>query len=149
MSEHEQPGEQLPPTHQPYGQQPPGPSYEQPPYTQPLYGTPPAYGAAAPTPPYGYGVAQVPEHPRANTALILGIVAVAGTFMCLVPMLVGPFAWVTGARVKSEIDAEPGRWRGRGEAQTGMILGIVATAILALSVLVVVGIIAIAVLSTS
>ena len=117
---------------QPY-QQP----YAQPGYPQQGYGQGYAQGYAQPFP-------SAPNHPSANTALVLGIVALGGGFVCGLPILAGPFAWYVGAKVKREIDAEPMRYGGRGEANAGMILGIVATSLLALAVLTIVVVIAIA-----
>ena len=91
----------------------------------PGYG-PPAYGAYGPPPP--------PHHPQATTVLVLGIL---GIVVC---GLVGPFAWTMGNRTVQEIDASGGRWGGRTEANVGRILGIVATALLVLSLVFVVGI---------
>jgi hypothetical protein len=61
---------------------------------------------------------------------------VAGGLACYLPILVAPFAWTRGRRVLSEIDAEPGRWSGRGIAYAGFVMGIVGTCILALLLLV-------------
>lgn len=113
-----------------YGQQPPygQPGYPQPPYGQPGYPQPP-YGQ-----PYAFPGYAKPEHPQANTALIVGIIGLAGglTF-CGVPLLASPFAWVIGQRAKNEIDRDPNRWGGRDHANTGMILGIIGTVLLALA----------------
>lgn len=136
----------------PYGQQPHGQPYGQPygqpsnpygqPYGQPAYGHPswgqPGYGAPAP----GFR----PDHPKSSSALGLGIVALAGGFaLCGLPLVVGPFAWVTGARAVREIDREPQRWGGRGNAAAGMWMGIVSTVLLALGVVAIVAVIAIGV----
>jgi len=151
-------------THQPYGsgpgepdrrpQDPPAPpayptnpyAEAQPPQPGPDQGQ--AYSQGYGQPAYGQGYAQpfpsVPNHPSANTALVLGIVALGGGFVCGLPVLAGPFAWYMGAKVKREIDAEPMRYGGRGEANAGMILGIVATVLLGLAVLVVIAVVAIA-----
>ncbi|MGH3495889.1 MAG: DUF4190 domain-containing protein [Nocardioidaceae bacterium] len=107
----------------PYSQQPgqPGP-YGQPDHTgQPGYPPPPGYG------PQGYlGYPMAPsDHPRAVTALVLGLL---GLLLC---QLVSPFAWVIGKRTVDEIDADPRRYAGRGQAQAGYILGIVGTILLA------------------
>lgn len=112
----------------PYGQAPYGQaSYPQQGYPQPGYGYP-AYG--------GYPGYAKPEHPQANTALILGIIGLAGGFIvCGVPLLVSPFAWVIGQRAKREIDREPDRWGGRDRANTGMVLGIIGTVLLALALI--------------
>jgi len=121
----------------PYGppQEPSGspqyPQYPQhPQYPGPQYA--PQYGA--PQHPYGYGPV-LPDHPSAQTAFVLGLVSLVGGFFCWLPILVGPFAWVVGARAKREIDANPGTYGGRDKANAGMIMGIVATALLALGLL--------------
>ncbi len=91
----------------------------QPPYAQqPAYGPPPGYGHA----PMGYA----PDHPRATTALVLGIL---GVVLC---QIVAPFAWSIGKRTMNEIDDSHGAVGGRGAAQAGYILGIVGTVLLAI-----------------
>lgn len=160
--------ENTPWTHQPYGQaaqQPPvPPAYptppygEQPqqgqqgqPYPQPGYQQPyPQPGYQQPYPQAGYQqpyqpFPSIPNHPSANTALVLGIVALGGGFICGLPILAGPFAWYLGSKVRREIDAEPQRYAGRSEAQAGMILGIIATVLLLLAALAIVAVIAIGV----
>lgn len=97
------------------GHQPP-PAY--PPYGQ---GYPPGY--YPPPAPYA------PDHPKATTVLVLGIL---GVVMCQV---IAPFAWVMGRRTVAEIDASGGALGGRGSAQAGYVLGIVGTVLLGLSVL--------------
>jgi hypothetical protein len=72
----------------------------------------------------------LPPHPRATTAMVLGIVGVAGTLCFLLPVVVSPLAWYFGAVAVRETEREPTRYRRTGEARTGMILGIVGTAIL-------------------
>ena len=79
------------------------------------------------------------DHPDATKALVLGVVALAGGLVCLVPMLVGPYAWLVGQRTLRAIDAEPGRWGGRSQAQAGQVLGVLATLLLGLGLLVLVG----------
>lgn len=95
-----------------------------------------------PLPGYGYGypayVPPPPSHPKATTAMVLGIIAVAGGLACYLPLFVAPFAWVTGARAVREIDASGGALGGRSEANTGKILGIVGSVFLALALLVVI-----------
>ncbi len=117
------------PPNAPYGAPPPGyppPGYAATPpegYWQP----PGAYG------PYGYAaVPQPPKHPSATTAMVLGIVSVAGTFMCYFPAFAGPFAWYLGHKSMREIDASGGQLAGRSEAKAGMILGIIGTVLLVL-----------------
>ena len=114
------PAEQTPPG-QPYGapQQPQQPYGAQPPPQQPYQAAP------------GQGWTVPPKHPQATLVLILGIL---GLVVCQV---LGPFAWIMGNKAVAEIDANPGAYDGRGEAQAGRILGIIATVILILSVLLV------------
>ena len=83
----------------------------------------PSYGGYGPPP---------QNHPRATTVLVLGILGI------LVCGLLGPFAWSMGNGVVREIDASGGRWGGRTEANVGRILGIVATVLLGLSLVVLV-----------
>lgn len=90
------------------------------------------YPYAYPYPyPYGYAPqpARLPAHPHSTTAMVLGIVGVAGFFL-LVPIIVSPLAWYFGAVAEREAEREPTRYRSAGEARTGMILGIIGTAIL-------------------
>lgn len=77
-----------------------------------------------------------PPHPQATTAMVLGIVAAAGFFTLLVPALAGPIAWYLGSAARRDIQREPERWSGSARATTGMVLGIVATALLAILILV-------------
>jgi hypothetical protein len=145
----------TPPTHtsygepptQPYAAQPPAqgqdpyapPSgnYGQDPYAPPTgsYGQPGQYGG------YGAGYAP-PPHPSATTALVLGLVSLIGMFVCLFPILAAPFAWRTGGRVVKEIDAQPGRWSGREQAQAGRIMGIIGTVLLVLGIIAIIGLVA-------
>jgi uncharacterized Tic20 family protein len=78
--------------------------------------------------PPGGPVPYAPEHPRATTALALGILGLA---LCQV---LGPVAWWVGKRTVDEIDASGGRYGGRGAAQVGYVLGIVATVLLGIAV---------------
>ena len=96
---------------QPYGQQP----YGQQPHGQPVYGQP-VYGQVP--------VQYAPEHPKATTALVLGIL---GVVLCQV---IAPFAWSIGKKTMAEIDASNGMVGGRGSAQAGYVLGIVGTILL-------------------
>ena len=135
------PGEQQPGEQPPGGQQPgasrPGeyqPGYweqqaqqqGQPPYPQEPYQQPwqqPGYPQA------GYQTQYPPDHPKATTSLVLGIL---GVVLCQV---VAPFAWVMGKRTLDEIDASQGTVGGRGAAQAGYILGIVGTVLLGLGII--------------
>jgi len=94
---------------------------------------PPGYPQAPGYPPQGYAPMApqqyAPDHPRATTSLVLGIL---GVVLCQV---VAPFAWVIGKRTVNEIDASGGRMGGRGSAQAGYILGIVGTVLLGLGLI--------------
>jgi hypothetical protein len=81
----------------------------------------PPYDPSSPGP-HAHGVQR--EHPRATTALVLGIL---GLVLCQV---LSPFAWVIGGRAVREIDASQGVLGGRGSANAGRILGIVGTVLL-------------------
>ena len=66
--------------------------------------------------------------------MVLGIIGLTG-FMCYVTFLVAPVAWVIGAKAVKEIDANPGAYSGRSEANAGKIMGIVGTVLLILVLL--------------
>ncbi|MEP9363707.1 DUF4190 domain-containing protein [Nocardioides sp. CN2-186] len=74
-------------------------------------------------------------HPRATRALWLGVVGLIGSPLFL-PLFLGPFAWVAGARARREIASDPQRWGGRDLATAGMVVGIVDTVLLAITLLV-------------
>jgi hypothetical protein len=130
----------------PYGQQSGAPQYGQPQYGQPSYGQPqydPQYGQPQYGQQYGgqtpYGqppgyppVGYAPDHPKATTALVLGIL---GVVLC---SLAAPFAWRIGKQTVREIDDSHGQLGGRGAAQAGYVLGIIGTVLLGLYVLVIV-----------
>jgi hypothetical protein len=62
---------------------------------------------------------------------VLGLVSVVGGLsVCGIPLLVSPFAWVTGHRVLNEIRASRGHLSGEASAQAGMVLGIIGTVLL-------------------
>ena len=117
-----------------YGQTPP-PSYGgQPSYGQAPYGAPAAYAGPVGTPDSG-----------ATTAMVLGIIGLAGGFFCGLPIVLSPFALFMGLSAKKRIDAAAGALTGRGNAQAGFILGIIGTVLMILSILVIVIIIVIGV----
>lgn len=136
------PEEQPPAAPPPFGQ----PAYGQPQYGQPPYGQPqPQYGQPYPQQPYPpqpgytspaynqpYSSYSAPDHPKATTALVLGLIGLVGGFMCLLPVLVSPFAWFTGMKARREIRASNGQLGGDGMATAGMVLGIIGTVLLAL-----------------
>ena len=101
----------------PYPQEPYQQPWQQPGYPQPGYPQP------------GYSTQYPPDHPKATTSLVLGIL---GVVLCQV---VAPFAWVMGKRTLDEIDASQGTVGGRGAAQAGYILGIVGTVLLGLGLI--------------
>jgi hypothetical protein len=147
------------------GQQPPQPQFNPqsghpdagPPAPPPPYPSPganPYAGYAAPPPPPGWAPQQpgmppfpvyaVPDLPKATAALVVGIVSVAGMFMCLVPILGAPVAWVLGAQARKQIRNAPQQWGGEGRATAGMVLGIVGTVLLLLVIIAIVVIVVIA-----
>ncbi len=77
----------------------------------------PTYGSYGSDGSYAVGPTQ---HPQALVALITGL---AGVIVCAPVGIVG---LVTGNKARREIDAEPGRYSGRGMAMAGLILGIVS-----------------------
>lgn len=81
-----------------------------------------------------YAAPPRPQVPGATTSLVLGIFSVVGIFVVL-PVLLGPLAWYHGVKAQREIERDPARWSGSGMAQTGMILGIIGTCLLALVLL--------------
>lgn len=88
------------------------------------------------------------QHPGADRAYVLGLLSVVGAVLVL-PTLLGPVAWYLGASVRREIDRDPARWHGRRRAGAGLVLGAVASALLVLGVLVLVGLAAHALLRLS
>lgn len=114
---------------------PPPPSYGgQPGYGQAPYGAQPAYSGAVGAPDSG-----------ATTAMVLGIIGLAGGFFCGLPIVLSPFALFVGLAAKKRIDASAGALTGRGNAQAGFILGIIGTVLLVLSILAIVVVIIIGV----
>jgi hypothetical protein len=167
--------EDLPPTHQRWGAEPdpssqppppppsapqsgapqPGAPYPPPPnpYPQPgsfdQYAAPNPYGGS----PYGAypgGPGTLaPEHPSANTGLVLGIIGLVGLFTCAgLTLVLSPFAWVISGRALRDIDASPGRYSGREKVSAARIMGMIGTALLALGVLAIAALIVLAVAIT-
>jgi hypothetical protein len=71
-----------------------------------------------------------PESSQATTVLVLGII---GIVLC---QILGPFAWVMGNKELEAIDAGRRPPENRGTANAGKILGIIATVLLAVGVVV-------------
>lgn len=134
-----QPGHtQAYPTQPTYGQQSPygqAPQYGQQPYAPPMYGT--GYAQAA------------PMHGSATTALVLGIIGLAGGMVCWLPIFAAPFAWAIGRKSLKEIEASQGRLRGQGEAKAGMVMGIIGTVLLILGIVAIVAVVAIGIAADS
>lgn len=107
---------------------PPEQAYPQQPYAQ----TPPPYQGYQPYAPAPDGrvTFQAPgpavEHPQAVLAFVLGLLSILGL------LILGPFGWYFGRKVIREIDRDPRTFSNRGLAMAGMVLGIVATAFMAL-----------------
>lgn len=74
-----------------------------------------------------------PDHPRATTVFVLGIL---GLVMCQV---CAPIAWLWGSRALAEIDARPDLYGGRSLTNAGMVMGLIGTIILGLMVLFLIG----------
>ncbi|MGZ4446705.1 MAG: DUF4190 domain-containing protein [Nocardioides sp.] len=133
-------------------QQPP-PAYPAPSYPAPPYGAPqapvpgqPAYGQPA----YGYPPqAALPSHPSATTALVLSLVGLVGIALCGgITLVLSPFAWRIGARAVREIDAAPGQYGGRDQANAGRIMGIIGTVLLVVGIVVIIGLLGLVVAGT-
>lgn len=90
----------------------------------------------APAPVWGHPwPAPVPPRPVApgsTAGLVIGIVALAGGLVLLLPLVVAPLAWYLGARAHRRAEREPDAWRQGGPAKTALILGMVGSGILAL-----------------
>jgi hypothetical protein len=82
-----------------------------------------------------------PSSSGASTALVLGIIGLAGNFasccccLGLIPALCAPIAWWTGARELRAIRDGLASPQGEGNARAGMICGIVGTGIIVVYVL--------------
>lgn len=112
-------------------------SYPPPPPSGPP-GTPPG------PPPPGYGMpGPPPNHPQSTTILVLGI---CGLVVC---GLLAPVAWIMGNKAIAEIDASGGAIDGRGTVNAGRICGMIGTALMALGVVLLIGLLAVGVASSS
>ncbi|MGD9961243.1 DUF4190 domain-containing protein [Nocardioides sp.] len=112
-------------------------SYQEPPPPGGGYPPPPPGGNYPPPPPPGGGYGQQPyggmpgqpprNSPLAIVSLVLGIVAIIPCFYSCFVFAIA--ASVTGFIAKGQIDSSSGALRGRGMAQAGFILGLVAIAL--------------------
>jgi hypothetical protein len=127
-----------PQTGYPVGQEPPA---APPPTVYPYAGQP--YPPAPGMPQFPVYVR--PDHPRATAAMVVGIVALAGGFTCILPILAAPVAWVLGAQARGQIRRTPQQWGGEGKATAGMVLGIIGTILLLLGILALVVIVVVAI----
>lgn len=91
----------------------------------------------------GYGYQQYPEQSQATTVLILGILGLVVCGIC------APFAWVMGNREIEGIDAGRRPPDNRQTAKIGQILGIIGTAIIGLTLLLVVGFFVLAIIGAA
>ncbi|EGD40013.1 OmpA/MotB [Nocardioidaceae bacterium Broad-1] len=104
---------------------------------RPAYGAQPGYGQAPYGAPAAYSAQVGTPDSGATTAMVLGIIGLAGGFFCGLPIVLSPFALFMGLSAKKRIDAAAGALTGRGNAQAGFILGIIGTVLLVLSILVI------------
>ncbi len=88
-----------------------------------------------------YGILR--DHSQATVALVLGALA-----LCTGLLIVSPVAWWLGSQSLAEIDASPRVYNNRGMAQAGQICGLIGTALLALGLLLLLGMVVL-VLTTS
>jgi len=75
--------------------------------------------------------APVTDHPRSTAALAVGLVSLLGSVFVL-PAALGPLACYLGVSARRAIEREPHRWGGHGQATAGLVLGIIASAVLAM-----------------
>ncbi|QLY30786.1 DUF4190 domain-containing protein [Nocardia huaxiensis] len=96
----------------------------------------------------GYPVYPVrpPDHPQAVTIMVLGIISIVGSFICVLPIVLGPVAWTMGTRARREIAESHGAIGGEGMVQAGLICGIISSCLLAAGVLFLVVILGIGIL---
>ena len=91
--------------------------------TNPYEVTPyqPGYGGYSP-----YGVVAI-QHPRAVSAMVLGILGIVLAASCGIGGFLGIGGIVLGRKARNEIDAEPGRYAGRSQAVAGIVTGTIGT----------------------
>lgn len=88
------------------------------------YQQPPGYGAP------GYGQGQpMGDHPKAQTAMILGILGLVCCGLLAIP------AYIIGNNAVKEIDASGGQYGGRGMANAGKICGLIGIVLMVLGII--------------
>ncbi len=107
-----------------------------------------SYDAPPPPPPppggYGYG-AQPPygmppqDHPKAQTAMILGILGIVCCSILAIP------AYIIGNNAVQEIDRSGGQLGGRGMANAGKIMGIIGIVLMIAGIVLYAGLFAVGV----
>ncbi|MGU3293526.1 DUF4190 domain-containing protein [Williamsia sp. M5A3_1d] len=127
-----------PPYEQPqYGQQSPygQPQYgQQAPYGEPQYGQQPPYGQG----PYGQAPFGAPAFgaPENNTlavvSLVTGILSIPALLLCYLGVPLAIAALITGFIARGQINREPARFRGTGQATAGIICGAISLVLLVL-----------------
>jgi ABC-type Fe3+ transport system permease subunit len=117
-------------------------SYGTPPPTDGPYGPQPPYGGP-PGPQQPYGGQPAPTHGSATTALVLGILSM------VVCGLLGIPAYIVGKRAEREVLASQGTLSGAGLAKAGWILGLIAMILSVLALLLVIGLFAVASVSST
>ncbi len=119
------------------------PSVAPPPMTSPPYGPPqgaPPSGWGTGYPAYAAPYVAGQKLNTATTSMTLGIVSLVSAglaLMCCVTLpgvFCAPFGWVLGVRAKRQIDANPGLYSNRGQAEAGVIMGIIGTVLCVLTV---------------
>ncbi len=94
------------------------------------------YDPNAPQPNYalpipGGGFTAAPEHPDTMLVLILGLLS-------WVTGITGPFAWYFGSRARRQMRENPGRWSASTGLTVGWVLGIISSALVIVSLVVVI-----------
>lgn len=88
--------------------------------------------------PYGAYQAAPPNHPAATPALIMGLIGLITMWGCGISGLVGIGGIIQGRKALREIDAEPGRWSGRGQAMAGFVTGLIAVSLTLIAIVLVI-----------
>ena len=76
------------------------------------------------------GVTVRPKAPGATLSLVLGIVSLAGLFILVAPVFLAPLACYHAVAARRRIAREPDRWSGGGQAQAGLVMALIASALI-------------------